>query len=55
MISLIGCKSEEQLKNLKRKLCSGFDMKDLGKLHHFVGSKVTQDGESGSVWIGQPV
>ena len=51
---VIGCKSDERLTDLKRKLCSGFDMKDLGKLHHFLGLKVIQDEESGNVWIGQP-
>jgi len=29
-------------------------MKDLGRLHHFLGVKVIQDQFSGSIWIGQP-
>ena len=31
-----------------------FDIKDLGKLHHFLGMKIVQDEASGSIWIGQP-
>ncbi len=29
-------------------------MKDLRKLHHFLGMKIVQDESSGDVWIGQP-
>ena len=29
-------------------------MKDLGKLHHFLGMKIVQDDVSGDIWIGQP-
>ena len=32
-----------------------FDIKDIGKLHYFVGIKVLQDDKSKSIWIGWPV
>ena len=50
---VVACKNEEKLKEFKRALCRKFDVKDLGKLHHFLGMKVIQDDVSGDVWIGQ--
>ena len=49
---VVACKNEEKLKEFKRALCGKFDVKDLGKLHHFLGMKVIQDDVSGDVWIG---
>ena len=49
---VIAGRSEERLKDFKRAICKRFDMKDLGKLHHFLGLKVVQDDDSGNVWIG---
>ncbi len=48
------CKLEEHLTNQKKKLCAQFDMKDVRKIHHFLGLKVVQNSESGVNWIGQP-
>ena len=31
-----------------------FNIKDMGKLHHFLGMTVVQDKNKKSVWIGQP-
>ena len=50
-----GCKSRERLEDLKKRLCSQFDMKDLGRLHHLLGLKVVQDDMKGDVWIGQSI
>ena len=50
---VVACKNEEKLKEFKRALCGKVDVKDLGKLHHFLGMKVIQDDVSGDVWIGQ--
>ena len=51
---VVAYKSEARLKKFKQGLCRKFDVKDLGKLHHFLGMKVVQDEVSGDVWIGQP-
>ena len=50
---VVACKSVEKLKEFKRGLCSKFDVKDLGRLHYFLGMKVIQHEVSGDVWIGQ--
>ena len=39
---------------MKDRLAKRFDIKDMGKLHHFLGMKVKQDETTGRVWIGQP-
>ena len=51
---VIACGSEEQLKKFKSSICKRFNVKDLGKLHHFLGMKIVQDDVSGDIWIGQP-
>ena len=50
---VIACKSEERLRRIKHDICQKFDVKDLGKLHHFLGMKIIQDDATGDVWIGQ--
>ena len=50
---VIASKSEE-VEDFKRALGERFDVKDLGRLHHFLGMKIIQDDSSGDVWIGQP-
>jgi len=52
---VVACKSEVRLKEFKQGLCRKFEVKDLGKLRHFLGIKVVQDEVSGDVWIGQSV
>ena len=37
----------------KQALGEEFDMKDLGRLHYFLGIKIIQDDSMGDVWIGQ--
>ena len=34
--------------------CLHFDIKDMGRLHYFLGMKVIQNEESNEIWIGQP-
>ena len=36
-------KSDRKLSEVKKALASKFDVKDLGKLHYFLGVKVVQD------------
>ena len=38
---------------MKRELAERFDIKDMAKLHHFLGMKIVQDEATGNVWIGQ--
>ena len=40
--------------DMKRELAERFDIKDMGRLHHFLGMKIAQDETTGSMWIGQP-
>ena len=51
---VIAGKSEKQVKEFKRALGDRFDVKDLGKLHYFLGIRIVQDDNTGEVWIGQP-
>lgn len=38
----------------KEGLSARFKMKDLGRLHHFLGIEIVQNIEKGKVWFGQP-
>ena len=51
---IVTADSDTRLAEGKKELDSQFDIKDLGKLHHFLGMKIVQDEDTGSVWIGQP-
>ena len=51
---ILAAKNEKQLKQVKEKLSSKFDIKDLGELKYFLGMKIEQNKEAGSIWIGQP-
>ncbi len=52
---IFAAKTDEQLQHVKNALAKEFEIKDLGKLHYFLGMSVVQDDENKSVWIGQPV
>lgn len=49
---LLACGREERIKYVKKSLAERFEVKDLGRLHYFLGMKVIQEGRI--VWIGQP-
>ena len=51
---ILAAKNEKQLKQVKEDLSNKFNIKDLGELKYFLGIKVEQNKESGSIWIGQP-
>ena len=51
---IVAAQSDNKLAEVKKELASQFDIKDRGKLHHFLGMKIVQDEATGSVWIGQP-
>ena len=47
-------KSNRKMSEVKNALASKFDVKDMGKLHYFLGVKVIQNQEGEKIWIGQP-
>ena len=49
---VIAAERPEKIEEVKVALAQKFDVKDLGKLHYFLGVQVIQD--NGTVWMGQP-
>ena len=50
---ILAGKSESKLKEVKNDHSRKFDTKDLGNLRYFLGMKIEQNEQNGSVWIGQ--
>lgn len=50
---LIACHSKKDIVDLKQKLSSQFDMKDLGDAHHILGMRVTRDRKKGLLYLCQ--
>lgn len=50
---LMVAKNEARLADVKKCLSEKFDIKDLGRLHHFLGMKIIQDETMKSIWVGQ--
>ena len=50
---LLAGKSITRLNTVKQALSQKFQVKDMGELSYFLGVKVIQDHNAGSVWIGQ--
>ena len=46
--------TEQKIREVKRALSKRVEIKDLGKLHHFLSIAVKQDEERGRAWIDQP-
>ena len=51
---LLAGKSNKKMDEVKKTLGKHFKMKDMGQLSYFLGVKVVQNKENGSIWIGQP-
>ena len=51
---LIAGRTDERIAEVKSAIANRFDVKDMGNLHYFLGVKVVQDLEAGTIWIGQP-
>ena len=51
---IIAGKNEKQVKVFKTSVGERFDVKDLGRLHYFLGMKIVQSIITGDVWMGQP-
>ena len=52
---ILTARNEKQVKQVKEKPSTKFNIKDLDELKYFLGMKVEQSKESGSIWIGRPV
>ena len=52
--TLLAGQNEKRIQEVKDALAQKFDIKDMGKLHYFLGMSVTQDDLLSQVWIGQP-
>ena len=50
---LLACKSDEKMQEMKKALGKRF-VKDMGELCYFLGIKIVQNKDNGSIWIGQP-
>ena len=51
---ILAARSSKKLAEVKKELALRFDIKDMDRLHHFLGMKIVQDDTTGRVWIGQP-
>ena len=52
---VLATKNEKKLYEVKQAIAKHFDIKDMGKLHYYLGMKVVQNDKTNDVWIGQPV
>lgn len=50
---LIACKNSEKMEEVKKELGKCFKVNDMGELTYFLGVKIIQNKEKGSIWIGQ--
>ena len=50
---ILECKSLTHIQEFIKIISKSFNIKDMGKLHHFGGVKITYP-ESEKIWIGQP-
>ena len=50
---ILGGKNETRINEVKRELSQKFKIKDLGRLHYFLGVTVNWDQSTGDIWIGQ--
>ena len=50
---LIGGKTDKRIAEVKIAIAEWFEVKDMGKLHYFLGVKVVQDLNASTVWLGQ--
>ena len=51
---IIAGENTGNIDDVKKRISEKFDVKDMGKLHHFLGVKVIQNTQTGHIWIGQP-
>jgi len=51
---VLAAKREKRIGDVKKALGDKFEVKDMGQLHHFLGTKVLQNKQNGDVWIKGP-
>ena len=51
---ILASRTLERVTEVKEALSQKFDIKDMGKLHFFLGMQVMQDKKTGDTWVGQP-
>ncbi len=51
---VIGGNGDKNVKDFKLVLGENFNVKDLGRLHYFLGIKIAEDVNTGNLWMGQP-
>ena len=51
---LVAGRTDKRIAEVKTTIANQFDVKDMGKLYYFLGVKVVQDLEAGTIWMGQP-
>ena len=51
---ILAGRSDKKISEVKDGLALKFDIKDMGKLHYFLGMKILQDEKSENIWICQP-
>lgn len=52
---LLACKDNTRMEQVKKIIGNYFKVKDMGDLSYFLGVKVVQNKQNGSIWIGQPL
>ena len=52
---LLACKDNTWMEQVKKIIGNYFKVKDMGDLSYFLGVKVVQNKQNGSIWIGQPL
>ena len=51
---LVVGRTDKIIAEVKTAIANQFDIKDMGKLYYFLGVKVVQDLEAGTIWMGRP-
>eukprot|EP00794_Sanderia_malayensis_P006281 gene6281-7003_t len=50
---ILGGKTQKRMTEVKKELADKFTIKDMGKLHHFLGVKIVRNKDKGETWMGQ--
>ena len=53
-VFVLAGRSDDRIQGVKNALSLKFDLKDMWKLHYFLGMSVVHDEAQNTIWIGQP-